>query len=110
MYACHLFFGHFTDTWMHIVDDLGKGLGPTLVSLLNTTFDRQTAFNISLFVWIIGGMLSLFIILFGANDNEKIQQKLREQMLVQDTSTMIGEVELHLFNPLFNRKVFSRFT
>ena len=37
-----------------IVDDLGKGLGPALVSMLITTFDRQTAFNISLIGWIVG--------------------------------------------------------
>ena len=44
-----------------IVDDLGKGLGPALVSILITTFDRQTAFNISLIGWIVGGLLSLAI-------------------------------------------------
>ena len=46
-----------------IVDDLGKGLGPALVSLLITTFDRQTAFNISLIGWVIGGLLSLAIMI-----------------------------------------------
>lgn len=46
-----------------IVDDLGKGLGPALVSILITSFDRQTAFNISLIGWVVGGLLSLGIIL-----------------------------------------------
>lgn len=46
-----------------IVDDLGKGLGPALVSLLINTFDRQTAFNLSLIGWIIGGVLSLAIMI-----------------------------------------------
>lgn len=73
-----------------IVDDLGKGLGPALVSLLITTFDRQTAFNISLIGWIIGGVLSLFIILFVAADEEKIQQELRDQMS-QDNRVVAGE-------------------
>lgn len=46
-----------------IFDDLGKGLGPALVSILITTFDRQTAFNISLIGWIVGGTLGLAIML-----------------------------------------------
>lgn len=46
-----------------IFDDLGKGLGPALVSILITTFDRQTAFNISLIGWIVGGALSLAIMM-----------------------------------------------
>lgn len=73
-----------------IVDDLGKGLGPALVSLLITTFDRQTAFNISLIGWIIGGILSLFIILFVANDEERVQQELRDH-IAQDTMVVTGE-------------------
>lgn len=63
-----------------IADDLGKGLGPALVSLLITSFDRQTAFNISLIGWIIGGVLSLSMIFFVAQDEDRVQQQLREQM------------------------------
>ncbi len=63
-----------------ISDDLGKGLGPALVSLLITSFDRQTAFNISLIGWIVGGVLSLLIVFFVANDEARVQQKLREQI------------------------------
>mmetsp|Transcript_21865 Transcript_21865/g.45296 ORF Transcript_21865/g.45296 Transcript_21865/m.45296 type:complete len:219 (-) Transcript_21865:74-730(-) len=63
-----------------IVDDLGKGLGPALVSVLITTFDRQTAFNISLIGWIIGGLLSLAIMLFVDNDEKAVQQTLRIQL------------------------------
>lgn len=73
-----------------IVDDLGKGLGPALVSLLITNFDRQTAFNISLFGWVIGGILSLFIVLFVASDETRIQQQVRDQM-TSDTATVTGE-------------------
>ena len=46
-----------------IVDDLGKGLGPALVSLLISQFDRETAFNISLIGWIVGGLISLAIMI-----------------------------------------------
>lgn len=63
-----------------IVDDLGKGLGPALVSLLITTFDRQTAFNISLVGWIIGGILSLMIMMFVKTDEEAVQKKIREEL------------------------------
>ncbi|KAL7535058.1 hypothetical protein ACHAXR_006239 [Thalassiosira sp. AJA248-18] len=67
-----------------IVDDLGKGLGPALVSLLITTFDRQTAFNISLIGWIIGGFLSLAITIFVAKDEESVQEQIREKLANAD--------------------------
>jgi len=63
-----------------ITDDLGKGLGPALVSLLITSFDRQTAFNISLIGWIIGGVFSLLIAMFVVNDEAVVQQQLHDQM------------------------------
>jgi MFS family permease len=63
-----------------IADDLGKGLGPALVSLLITSFDRQTAFNISLIGWIVGGVLSLSIVFFVVNDEARVQQQLLAQM------------------------------
>ncbi|KAK1744135.1 hypothetical protein QTG54_004668 [Skeletonema marinoi] len=63
-----------------IADDLGKGLGPALVSLLITSFDRQTAFNMSLIGWIVGGILSLSIVFFVVNDEARVQQQLLAQM------------------------------
>lgn len=36
------------NSFLSIIDDLGKGLGPALVSVLIQAFDRPTAFNISL--------------------------------------------------------------
>ena len=44
-----------------IIDDLGKGLGPAIVSVLIQAFDRPTAFNISLLGWILGGLISYSI-------------------------------------------------
>eukprot|EP00804_Cyclotella_cryptica_P029823 CCRYP_010768-RA/>CCRYP_010768-RA protein AED:0.05 eAED:0.05 QI:188/1/1/1/1/1/3/47/597 len=78
-----------------IVDDLGKGLGPALVSLLISTFDRQTAFNISLIGWIVGGIFSLFIMIFVSADEERVQQKLREEM-AQNDETNRGEVNYEI--------------
>ena len=63
-----------------ITDDLGKGLGPALVSLLITSFDRRTAFNISLLGWIVGGMLSLSIVMFVVKDEASVQHLLRDQL------------------------------
>ena len=63
-----------------ITDDLGKGLGPALVSLLITSFDRQTAFNISLLGWIVGGILSMSIVLFVVKDEAAVQQQLRDRL------------------------------
>lgn len=67
-----------------ITDDLGKGLGPALVSLLITSFDRQTAFNISLLGWIVGGILSLSIVLFVVKDEAAVQQQLRDRLNEED--------------------------
>ena len=47
---------------LSIFDDLGKGLGPDLVSILIQAFERQTAFNISLLGWLVPGSVSLSII------------------------------------------------
>jgi MFS family permease len=74
-----------------IVDDLGKGLGPALISLLITTFDRQTAFNISLIGWIIGGCLSLAIALFVVKDEQSVQQKLRDKIANNDIEWQLEE-------------------
>ncbi|KAL7548454.1 hypothetical protein ACHAWF_011741 [Thalassiosira exigua] len=79
-----------------IVDDLGKGLGPALVSLLITSFDRQTAFNISLLGWIIGGLLSLAIMLFIAKDEESVQQQIREKLARADIECPSGIEDISL--------------
>lgn len=67
------------NAFVSITDDLGKGLGPALVSLLITSFDRQTAFNISLLGWIVGGVLSLMIVFFVVNDEQNVQDQFRIQ-------------------------------
>lgn len=72
------------NAFVSIVDDLGKGLGPALVSLLITSSDRQTAFNISLIGWIVGGLLSLAIMIFVAKDEESVQHELRERLAQTD--------------------------
>ena len=72
------------NAFVSIVDDLGKGLGPALVSLLITSSDRQTAFNISLIGWIVGGLLSLAIMIFVAKDEESVQHQQSEQLAQTD--------------------------
>ena len=57
-----------------ITDDLGKGLGPALVSVMILSFNRQDAFNMSLIGWIVGGIMSLIMMKFIADDERKIQQ------------------------------------
>ena len=52
----------------------------SLVSLLITSFDRQTAFNISLLGWIVGGILSLSIVLFVVKDEAAVQQQLHDRL------------------------------
>jgi predicted MFS family arabinose efflux permease len=46
----------------NLVDDLGRGLGPVIVSLLIVVFGRQMAFNISVFFWVPTSIAAFFLI------------------------------------------------
>ena len=69
------------NSFLSIIDDLGKGLGPALVSVLVQAFDRPTAFNISLLGWIIGGLISFLIFFFVRQDEERTQERVREWII-----------------------------
>jgi MFS family permease len=42
---------------LNIIDDLGKGLGPFLLSVLISSLGRKTSFNLSLIGWLVGGTI-----------------------------------------------------
>jgi MFS family permease len=68
------------NSFLGIVDDLGKGLGPVFVSLLIDAFGRQTAFNASLLGWIIGGILSCFLYCTVKGDEARVQELVRQSI------------------------------
>ena len=66
---------------LHILfDDVGKGLGPYLISLLIQLFqgDRKEAFNIGFIGWIVCGLLLVLVSKFVESDEEAVaaQQRL----------------------------------
>ena len=80
---------------LSIIDDLGKGLGPALVSVLIQAFDRPTAFNISLLGWIVGGLISFLIFFFVRNDEDRTQERVREA-IIRDEGLRFQPEELNL--------------
>jgi len=83
------------NSFLSIIDDLGKGLGPALVSVLIQAFDRPTAFNISLFGWIVGGLISFFIFFFVRNDEDLTQERVREE-IIRDEGLCFDTDELNV--------------
>lgn len=75
-----------------IIDDLGKGLGPALVSILIQAFDRPTAFNISLIGWVIGGFISFATINFVQRDEDRAQSRVRAY-IIQEEGLTESEIE-----------------
>ena len=76
-----------------IIDDLGKGLGPALVSILIQAFDRPTAFNISLIGWVIGGFISFVMIKFVQRDEDQVQSRVRNYIIQEERLTESEIVE-----------------
>ena len=82
------------NSFLSIIDDLGKGLGPALVSVLIQAFDRPTAFNISLLGWIVGGLISFLIFFFVKSDEDRTQERVREA-IIRDEGMCMDPEELN---------------
>lgn len=80
------------NSFLGIVDDLGKGLGPYFVSLIIDASSRRTAFNISLLGWLVGGIFSFLIYFFVKEDEDKIQDLVR-QALDQEEELQRKQIE-----------------
>ena len=79
------------NSFLSILDDLGKGLGPAIVAVLIQAFKRPMAFSISLLGWIVGGFISFVTCCFVKRDEELTQERvlkglLREQVLADCNS------------------------
>lgn len=56
----------------NLTDNLGKGFGPVIISILIARFGRLAAFNIANLFWVICGILLLFMMWTFPKDKEKL--------------------------------------
>ena len=68
------------NSFLGIIDDLGKGLGPFLLSRMISSLERKTSFNLSLIGWLVGGSISLGMIFTVKKDEANIQTKIRDKI------------------------------
>ena len=59
---------------LNIFDELGRGFGPMLVSIVISKFGRRRAFNMSLLGWIISGLLNICSSCFVKEDESRVQR------------------------------------
>ena len=60
----------------NLSDDLGKGLGPFLVSFMISAFGRVRAFNIAMLLWAVTGLILLLTSLTIVDDVYAINKQL----------------------------------
>ena len=65
---------------LSIIDELGKGLGPFLLSFMISSMGRKAAFNLSLVGWLVGGLLTLGMFWTIKTDEANLQEEIRERI------------------------------
>jgi predicted MFS family arabinose efflux permease len=75
------------NSFLSMVDNLGKALGPFLLSTMISTMGRPTAFNLSLIGWIIGGLVSCMIYFTVKKDEDDIQSVIEEKIVRGSATT-----------------------
>lgn len=63
----------------NLTDDLGKGFGPVIISLLIVGFGRLLAFNIANLFWVICGIVLLFMMKTFPEDEARLNAVLKER-------------------------------
>ncbi len=63
----------------NLTDDLGKGFGPVIISLLIVAFGRVWAFNIANLFWLVCGVLLLVMIRTFPRDEASLNELLRRR-------------------------------
>jgi sugar phosphate permease len=63
----------------NLTDDLGKGFGPVIISLLIVGFGRLWAFNIANLFWVICGIVLLFMMKTFPEDEARLNAVLKER-------------------------------
>mmetsp|Transcript_25900 Transcript_25900/g.39198 ORF Transcript_25900/g.39198 Transcript_25900/m.39198 type:complete len:104 (-) Transcript_25900:659-970(-) len=68
------------NSFLSIIDDLGKGLGPFFFSKMISPLGRERAFNLSLIGWLIGGTITIGMFFTIRRDEEKVQFEIRDRL------------------------------
>lgn len=63
----------------NLVDDLGKGFGPVIISILIVAFDRTLAFNIANLFWLICGLLLFSVVRIFPRDEAALNALMKEK-------------------------------
>lgn len=63
----------------NLVDDLGKGFGPVVISLLIVAFGRSLAFNIANLFWVICGILLFCTVSIFPRDEARLNEIMKEK-------------------------------
>ncbi len=63
----------------NLTDDLGKGFGPVIISLLIVSFGRLTAFNVANMFWLVCGIILLLMVFIFPKDEAALQGILAER-------------------------------
>lgn len=66
--------------WQSMTDDLGKGLGPALVSALISALGRQSAFNLAIAGWLPCGALLALVAVSLTKDEAAMQARLAHKV------------------------------
>ena len=66
-----------------LADDVGKGLGPAVISLLILAVGRLLAFNIATLFWLVCGMILLWLVRVYPSDEEQLRLTLKERFPAQ---------------------------
>ena len=63
----------------NLVDALGKGFGPVIISALIMSFGRLRAFNIANLFWLVCGLLLFFTVFTFERDEKRLMEKLAQR-------------------------------
>ncbi len=66
------------NSFLSLIDEIGKALGPFLLSTMISSLGRQQAFRWSLIGWIIGGIVSCLQYFTVRKDEDTIQKNISE--------------------------------
>ena len=68
------------NSFLSVIDNVGKACGPYLLSLMTVSLGRQRAFSFSLLGWIVGGLIC-FMVFFTVNKDEMETQETISEMI-----------------------------
>ena len=63
----------------NLTDDLGKGFGPVIISLLIVSLGRTWAFNVANLFWVFCGIVLLWLIWVFPKDEQQLQNVLKDR-------------------------------